>query len=159
MISGQTLRVRPEEKPVSTLGSSPRACFFRIMLKGPGFWFMLETHRKEATSITFARSRLALSRLALMTGLLSAPASAESVPFNCIILPGEEAASIMVTNSLAGDASCIVTCKFSTSKYDNNPQITCAKPVPAGKEVEMCRLSSGADKMLKLTEGQAECTK
>jgi hypothetical protein len=27
MISGQTLRVRPEGKPVPTLGSSPRACF------------------------------------------------------------------------------------------------------------------------------------
>jgi hypothetical protein len=52
-----------------------------------------------------------------------------------------------------------VTCKFSTTKYDNNPQITCAKPVPAGKEVEMCRLPSGGDKMVKLTEGQAECTK
>ena len=65
------------------------------------------------------------------------PASAESVPFNCVILPGSELASIMMTNSLASDASCIVTCKFSTTKYDNNPQSTCAKPVPAGKEVEM----------------------
>jgi hypothetical protein len=52
----------------------------------------------------------------------------------------------------------MVTCKFSTTKYDNNPQITCAKPVPAGKEVEMCRLTSGGDKMVKLTEGHAECT-
>jgi hypothetical protein len=95
----------------------------------------------------------------LCIGLLSMPASAETVPFNCMILPGEDVASILMTNSLATDASCIVTCKFSTTKYDNNPQITCAKPVPAGKEVEMCRLTSGGDKMVKLTEGQAECTR
>jgi hypothetical protein len=103
--------------------------------------------------------RSAISRLALLAGLLSTPASAESVPFNCIILAGEEVASIMMTNSLASDASCIVTCKFSTTKYDNNPQITCAKPVPAGKEVEMCRLPSGGDKLVKLAEGHAECTR
>ena len=95
----------------------------------------------------------------LMSGRLSTPASAESVPFNCTILPGAEMASIMMTNSLASDASCMVTCKFSTTKYDNNPQITCAKPVPAGKEVEMCRLTSGGDKMVKLMEGHAECTR
>ena len=105
------------------------------------------------------RSRSAITRLALLSGLLSTPASAESVPFNCVILPGDDLASIMMTNSLASDAFCIVTCKFSTTKYDNNPQITCAKPVPAGKELEMCRLSSGGDKMVKLTEGHAECTK
>ncbi len=97
--------------------------------------------------------------LALLVGVQITPASAESVPFECIILPGEEVASILMTNSLASDASCIVTCKFSTTRYDNNPQITCAKPVPAGKEVEMCRLSSGGDKMVKLTQGHAECTK
>ncbi len=97
--------------------------------------------------------------LVLLVGVQITPASAESVPFECIILPGEEVASILMTNSLASDASCIVTCKFSTTKYDNNPQITCAKPVPAGKEVEMCRLSSGGDKMVKLTQGHAECTK
>jgi hypothetical protein len=64
------------------------------------------------------------------------PASAESVPFNCVILPGDELASIMVTNSLTSDASCM-----------------------AGKEVEMCRLPSGGDKMVKLTDGRAECTR
>jgi hypothetical protein len=95
----------------------------------------------------------------LMSGLLSTPAAAESVPFNCTILPGEQIASITMTNSLASDASCIVTCKFSTTKYDDNPQITCAKPVPAGKEVEMCRLPAGGNKMVKLTEGHAECTR
>jgi hypothetical protein len=97
--------------------------------------------------------------LALFIGLPYAPASAEPVPFNCMILPGEELASIMITNSLDREASCIVTCKFSTTKYDNNPQVTCAKPVPAGKEVEMCRLTSGGDKMVKLTEGRAECAR
>jgi hypothetical protein len=95
--------------------------------------------------------------LALLVGAQMAPVSAGSVPFDCVILPGNDLASIMITNSLDGDASCIVTCKFSTTKYDNNPQITCAKPVPAGKEVEMCRLTSGGDKMVKLTEGHAEC--
>jgi hypothetical protein len=109
-------------------------------------------------SIRFAVcTGLAVGLGVLLLGLLAAPALAEAVPFNCVILPGEEIASILMTNSLASDASCIVTCKFQTTKYDNNPQITCAKPVPAGKEVEMCRLTSGGDKMVKLTEGHAEC--
>jgi hypothetical protein len=103
--------------------------------------------------------RSTILQLALLTGLVPAPASAETAPFGCIILAGEDIASITITNSLDRDASCIVTCKFSTTKYDNNPQITCAKPVPAGKEVEMCRLTSGGDKLVKLTEGHAECTK
>jgi hypothetical protein len=115
------------------------------------------THRKKIMGRTPLRSTV--YGLALSTSCLSMPALAESVPFNCIILPSEDVASILLTNSLARDASCIVTCKFSTTKYDNNPQITCAKPVPAGKEVEMCRLPSGGDKMLKLAEGHAECTK
>ncbi len=95
----------------------------------------------------------------ILSGLSSMSALAEPVPFNCMILPGQEVASILMTNSLPSDASCIVTCKFQTTKYNNNPQITCAKPVPAGKEVEMCLLSSGGDKLLKLTEGHAECSK
>ena len=94
----------------------------------------------------------------LVLGLLADPALAESVPFNCMILPGEELASILMTNSLATDGSCMVTCKFQTDKYDNNPQISCAKPVPSGKEVEMCRLTSGGDRFVKLTEGRAECS-
>jgi hypothetical protein len=115
------------------------------------------THRKKAMGFTPLRSMI--YGLALSISFLSMPALAESVPFNCIVLPSEDTASILLTNSLARDASCIVTCKFSTTKYDNNPQITCAKPVPAGKEVEMCRLPSAGDKMVKLTEGHAECTK
>ena len=91
---------------------------------------------------------------------LSAMAAlAEPVPFNCMILPGEDIASILITNSLDADASCIVTCGFQTTKYGNNPQITCAKPVPAGKQVEMCRLPPSGDKLVKLAEGHAECSK
>ncbi len=101
---------------------------------------------------------LSISLGLLFAGLLADPAFAEAVPLNCMILPGEEIASILITNALGADASCIVTCKFATTKYDNNPQITCAKPVPTGKEVEMCRLTSGGDKYVKLTEGHAECT-
>jgi hypothetical protein len=103
--------------------------------------------------------RSVFPHLALVTSLLSASASAEPVPFECIILPGAEMASVMMTNSLSSKASCMVSCKFSTTKFGNNPQITCAKPVPAGKEVEMCRLPAGGDKMVKLIEGYAECTK
>ena len=104
-------------------------------------------------------ARSAISGLAVITALQSTPAAAETVPFKCVILPGAEVASVMMTNSLNSSASCMVTCRFSTTKYDNNPQITCVKPVPAGKEVEMCRLTSGADKMVKLTGGYADCTK
>jgi len=114
------------------------------------------------------RSALAQLRLVALTGLhvvlalafaggLAGPADADEAPFTCTILPGEEVASIAMTNPLAGDASCIVTCKFSTTKYDNNPQITCAKAVPSGKELEMCRLTSGGDKFVKLSEGRADC--
>ena len=95
----------------------------------------------------------------LMTGCLAGPAAADAVPFICMILPGEELASILMTNALASDASCIVTCRFSTTKYDNNPQISCAKAIPSGKEVEMCRLTSGGDKFVKLVEGRADCLK
>ena len=94
-----------------------------------------------------------------IAGCLADPAAADAVPFTCMILPGEELASILMTNALASDATCIVTCRFSTTKYDNNPQITCAKAVPSGKEVEMCRLTSGGDKFVKLVEGRADCLK
>ncbi len=90
-------------------------------------------------------------------GGVADPAAADTVPFTCKILPGEELASILITNSLASDASCIVTCRFSTTKYENKPQITCAKGVPSGKEVEMCRLTSGVDKFVELIEGNADC--
>ncbi len=104
-------------------------------------------------------SRSAIPHLALTTGLLSAAAAAEPVPFNCVILPGAQVASVTITNSLNSSASCMVTCRFSTTRFGNNPQITCAKPVPAGKEVEMCRLTSGDDKMVKMIGGSADCAK
>jgi len=85
------------------------------------------------------------------------PATADEVPFACTILPDEELASVVMTNSLTSDASCIVTCRFATTRNDNSPQITCAKAVPSGKEVEMCRLTSGGDKFVKLIEGRADC--
>ena len=105
-----------------------------------------------------ALSSLVLPSLALaFAGYLAGPADADEAPFTCTILPGDELASIAMTNPLAADASCIVTCKFATTKYDNNPQITCAKAVPSGKEVEMCRLTSGGDKFVRLIEGRADC--
>ena len=105
-----------------------------------------------------ALSSLVLASLALaFAGYLAGPADADEAPFTCTILPGDELASIAMMNPLAADASCIVTCKFATTKYDNNPQITCAKAVPAGKEVEMCRLTSGGDKFVRLSEGRADC--
>src|SRR5260221_6135132 len=104
------------------------------------------------------RSHLIRVWLALVAGAQLTPASAESVPFNCVILPGDDLASIMMTNSLGSDASCIVTCKFSTTKYDNNPQITCAKQVPAGQELEIGRLRSDGVKMVELTAWHAHCT-
>jgi hypothetical protein len=102
---------------------------------------------------------LLISLVLALAGGLADPAVADEVPFDCAILPGDELASIVITNPLAADASCIVTCKFSTTRYDNNPQITCAKAIPSGKEVEMCRLTSGGDKFAKLTEGHADCLK
>jgi hypothetical protein len=100
-----------------------------------------------------------ISLVLAFAGGLAGPTVADEVPFDCTILPGDELASIVITNPLAADASCIVTCKFSTTRYDNNPQITCAKAIPSGKEVEMCRLTSGGDKFAKLTEGHADCLK
>jgi hypothetical protein len=109
--------------------------------------------------VTFSRLRSVALGVALVLAMAATGALAEAVPFNCVILPGETLASVMMTNSLNADASCIVTCKFSTTKYDNNPQITCAKPVPAGKEVEMCEIGSGNDKFVKTTGGSADCAK
>ncbi|WP_424632066.1 hypothetical protein [Bradyrhizobium sp. SYSU BS000235] len=84
---------------------------------------------------------------------------AEPVPVVCTILPGELSASVLVTNPLNHDASCMATCKFSTPVYDDNPLITCAKPVPAGKQVEMCILKAAGNKLVKLLEATADCRK
>ncbi len=103
--------------------------------------------------------RPVIYRLGFLTGRLATPAWAEAVPFSCVILPDQDVASVMMTNSLESDATCIVTCMFSTVNSANNPQITCAKPVPARKQVQMCLLPSGGDKLQKLIEGHAECVK
>ena len=59
---------------------------------------------------------LSISLVLAFAGCLAVdPAVADEVPFDCTILPGDELASILITNSLAADASCIVTCKFSTT--------------------------------------------
>jgi hypothetical protein len=36
----------------------------------------------------------------VLSGLESLPALAQSVPFNCVILPGEDVVSILMTNAL-----------------------------------------------------------
>ncbi len=102
---------------------------------------------------------LAVSGAGLLAAFAVGAAVAEPVPFDCMIQPGQTLASVMLTNALGVDGSCIVTCKFSTTKYDNNPQITCAKPVPAGKEVEMCEIGSGSDSFVKAIGGSADCVK
>lgn len=90
-------------------------------------------------------------------GMLSCPLRAEPVPIVCTILPGAEAASVSLTNPLGYTASCQANCKFSTAVYDDNPQIICAKPVPAGKQVEMCILKAANNKLVKLVEATADC--
>lgn len=92
-----------------------------------------------------------------LAGALPFPLHAEPVPIVCTILPDGESASVMLTNPLSYTASCQANCKFSTAVYDDNPQIICAKPVPAGKQVEMCILKAAGNKLLKLVEGAADC--
>lgn len=94
---------------------------------------------------------------ALASSLLPAALHAEPVPVTCTILPGAESASVSLTNPLNYTASCQASCKFSTAVYDDNPQIICAKPVPGGKQVEMCILKAASNKLLKLVEGAADC--
>jgi hypothetical protein len=84
---------------------------------------------------------------------------AEPVPVVCTILPGEDSASVLLSNPLAYEASCMANCKFSTAVYDDNPQILCAKRVPAGKQVEMCVLKAASNKLIKLVEATADCRK
>lgn len=95
-----------------------------------------------------------------IVSLASGPALADPAPYSCQLSPDGLSAGIYVTNTLDREASCLVNCKFSTAKYDDNPEITCVKPVPAGKEVEMCILrSSSGERMLKLTASRADCTR
>lgn len=100
---------------------------------------------------------LAAALVAFVTGQT---AIADPVPFSCALAPNGLSADIYVTNTLDREASCLVNCKFATAKYDDNPEITCVKPVPAGKEVEMCILrSSSGEKMLGLTASRADCSR
>jgi hypothetical protein len=94
-----------------------------------------------------------------LVGLLPQVARAEPVPIVCTILPGEQSASVSLTNPFNYTASCQANCKFSTAVYDDNPQIICAKPVPAGKQVEMCILKAAGNKLLKLVDATADCRK
>ncbi|MCF2523539.1 hypothetical protein [Bradyrhizobium sp. G127] len=98
-----------------------------------------------------------LISVAALAGVPCSALHAEPVPVVCTILPGGEAASVLLTNPLNYTASCQANCKFSTAVYDDNPQIICAKPVPAGKQVEMCILKAAGNKLLKLVEGTADC--
>ncbi|CAN5267054.1 hypothetical protein BH10PSE11_BH10PSE11_03080 [soil metagenome] len=95
----------------------------------------------------------------LMVFMASLPSvlTAESVPIVCTIFPGAEAASVSLTNPLKYTASCQANCKFSTAVYDDNPQIICAKLVPAGKQVEMCVLKAAGNKLVKLIDATADC--
>lgn len=103
---------------------------------------------------------LATALAAFLPPLGAAPAArAEPVPISCTILPGEESASVSLTNPFDYTASCQANCKFSTAVYDDNPQIICAKPVPAGKEVEMCILTAAGNKLVKLVDATADCRK
>lgn len=93
----------------------------------------------------------------IFAGCLSSALHAEPVAVSCTILPGAEAASVSLTNPLTYTASCQANCKFSTAVYDDNPQIICAKPVPAGKQIEMCILKAAGNKLLKLVEATGDC--
>lgn len=95
--------------------------------------------------------------LMVFTAGLPSVLSAEPAPIECTILPGAEAASVSLTNPLKYTASCQANCKFSTAVYDDNPQIICAKPVPAGKQVQMCVLKAAGNKLVKLIDATADC--
>lgn len=101
--------------------------------------------------------KLVLIFATAMVCVLASAVHAEPVPIVCTILPGAESASVLLTNPLDYTASCQANCKFSTAVYDDNPQIICAKPVPAGKQVEMCILQAAGNKLLKLIEATADC--
>ena len=90
---------------------------------------------------------------------LQSPLSAESVAVTCSILPDGQSASASLANPFDYEASCLANCKFSTAVYDDNPQVICTKPVPAGKEVEMCVIKAADNKLLKVVEGLGDCRK
>lgn len=100
-----------------------------------------------------------LASAILMATLCSSAIYADQVAVTCTIMPDAESASVTMTNPFNFQASCMANCKFSTAVYDDNPQIICAKPVPAGRQVEMCRLKAAGNKLLKVVEGIGDCRK
>ena len=100
-----------------------------------------------------------LLRIIFVVVVSSQPLCADPVAVTCTILPGAESASASLTNPFDFPASCMANCKFSTAVYDDNPQVICAKPVPAGKLVEMCVLKAADNKLLKVVDGLGDCKK
>jgi hypothetical protein len=101
-------------------------------------------------------------RLLLVAGLALGlaglrQASADQVPLSCTVLPDGQSASLMLTNPFDRESSCLATCQFSTARYDIRPQITCTKPVPAHKEVQMCILMSQGEKLVALMNSSGDC--
>jgi hypothetical protein len=107
----------------------------------------------------FRRRVICFFCIVIWGALSAAPARAETVPVTCVVQSDAISASVSLTNTLKTDASCIATCKFATDVYDDNPQIICSGPVPAGREVELCILHSGKNKLARLLEGSADCRK
>ncbi|MBN8981596.1 MAG: hypothetical protein J0I29_10045 [Rhizobiales bacterium] len=104
----------------------------------------------------------ALKSLTLLVAIvvpLPLPLSAEPVAVTCTIMPDGLSASASLTNPFDYNASCLANCKFSTAVYDDNPQVICTKPVPAGKRVEMCVIKAADNKLLKVVEGLGDCRK
>src|SRR5437868_729916 len=102
--------------------------------------------------------KVQLSALATLVALQS-PLLADSVAITCSILPDGLSATASLTNPFGYEASCLANCKFSTAVYDDNPQVICTKPVPAGKQVEMCVIKAADNKLLKVSEGLGDCRK
>lgn len=113
----------------------------------------------QVTTVQIMLRALTLIFVIALAGMSSTALRADPVPVECTILPGAEAASVLLTNPFNYTASCQANCKFSTAVYDDNPQIICAKPVPAGKQVEMCILKAAGNKLLKLVVATADCKK
>lgn len=96
--------------------------------------------------------------LAFAIAVTASAARADPMPHQCVLSEDGLQASIYIRNTLAVEASCLANCKFSTGKFGDNPEMTCAKPVPAGKQVEMCVLtSSSGAKMEKLESSRGDC--
>ncbi len=102
---------------------------------------------------------LVLAAAFVLAAADSPQAVAEQVPFSCTVLPDGESASLMLTNPFDHEASCLVTCQFSTAKVGVRPHITCTKPVPAGKEVQMCILTSPGEKLQAMIDSRGDCTR